>query len=180
MRRLFFFDSLPIFFTHFPLKNLHPSAKKYLDDIQSNWKLYLYFLKNLPSAAWWGLQIKSVSTNKSEVVIPYRWQTKNPFRSIYFAALVGAGELSTGVLANLARIGAGNISMLVVGQSAEFFKKATASIVFTCLEGEKAQMAVQKAIETKEPQTVKMESIGRNAQAEIVCKVYITWSFKAK
>jgi hypothetical protein len=162
------------------LENLHPSAKKYLGDIQSKWKLYLYFLKNLPTAAWWGLRIKSVSQARAEVIIPYRWQTKNPFQSIYFAALVGAAELSTGVLANLARIGSGNISMLVVGQSAEFLKKANSPIVFSCKEGELAQLAVQKAVETKEPQTLRMESIGRNANGETICKVYITWSFKAK
>jgi hypothetical protein len=162
------------------LETLHPTAKKYLQDIRSPWKLRYYFLRNLPSAAWWGLRIQEVSAQRAAVVIPYNWRTKNPFRSIYFAALAGAGELSTGVLANMARMRGGPISMLVVGQSSEFVKKATTPTVFTCEQGDMVQAVVQKAIETQAAQTLTMESTGRNTAGEVVCKVYITWSFKAK
>ncbi|MEZ4961801.1 MAG: DUF4442 domain-containing protein [Saprospiraceae bacterium] len=162
------------------MEKLAPVAAKYLHDIQSPGKLKLYFLKNLPSAAWWGLQVKSATPYRAEVVIPYNWRTKNPFRSIYFAALAGAGELSTGILANLARMGTVPISMLVVRQEAEFVKKATTPITFTCEEGALVQETVKKAVETRLPQTLRMTGTGRDATGEIVCKVYMTWSFKAK
>ncbi|MBI5916243.1 MAG: DUF4442 domain-containing protein [Bacteroidetes bacterium] len=152
----------------------------YLQSIQSPWKLRLYFLKNLPSAWWWGLRLKSASTERTEIVIPYNWRTRNPFRSIYFAALAGAGELSTGILATSARLSHGNISMLVLEQRAEFFKKASTSVTFTCEDGRKVFEAVKLAAESKTPQTVTMLGTGRNPSGEVVAKVYITWTFKMR
>lgn len=160
--------------------HLSPQAAQYLTDIRSSWKLQLYFLKNLPSAWWWGFRIKSATTQRTEVTIPYNWRTQNPFQSIYFAALAGAGELSTGILANLARISGGNISMLVLEQRAEFVKKANAEITFTCEDGARVFETVKAAIDTQQPQTITMLGTGRNPQSEVVARIYITWTFKKR
>lgn len=159
---------------------LSPQAKQYLKDIRSTWKLKLYFAKNLPSALWWGFKVKSAGPERAEVSIPYNWRTRNPFRSIYFAALAGAGEISTGIMANLARMNAGNVSMLVLEQKAEFFKKASSTITFTCDEGLRVFETVKYAVETKQAQTITMLGEGRNDNGEIVAKVYITWTFKLR
>ena len=159
---------------------LLPAARKYLRDIRSPWKLKLYFLKNLPSALWWGIRVKSAAPERAEATLPYSWRTQNPFKSIYFAAQCGAGELSTGILANLARLGQGNISMLVLEQKAEFVKKANTLTTFTCDEGLQVFETVQKAVETGEPQVITMTSTGRNTSGEAVSRIYITWSFKVR
>ena len=159
---------------------LTPESQAYLRNIQSSWKLFLYFWNNLPSAIWWGLRVKSASLQRAETIIPYGWRTKNPFQSIYFAALCGAGELSTGVLANLARLGRGNISLLVLEQRAEFVKKATTLTTFTCEDGQEAFDAVQRALDSGQPQTVTMLGTGRNTSGDVVCRVYITWTYKVR
>lgn len=161
-------------------EKLPPAAQKYLRSIRSSWKLKLYFLKNLPSAFWWGIRVKSASPDRAEATLPYSWRTQNPFKSIYFAAQCGAGELSTGILANLARIGRGHISMLVVDQKSEFVKKANTLTTFTCEEGPQVFETVKKAVESGEPQVITMTSTGRNTSGEVVSRIYITWSFKAK
>jgi hypothetical protein len=162
------------------IESLPPAALTYLRDIQSPWKLFFYYWKNLPSAIWWGFRVKSVSLERAETTIPYCWRTKNPFQSIYFAALCGAGELATGVLANMARLGRGNISLLVLEQRAAFVKKASTLTTFTCEEGHKALEAVRLALETGEPQAVTMMATGRNTAGEVVCRIYITWTYKLR
>lgn len=159
---------------------LSPLAANYLNDIRSGWKLKLYFFKNLPSALWWDFKVKSASVARAEVTIPYNWRTRNPFKSIYFAALAGAGEISTGIMANLARMSGGDVSMLVLEQRAEFVKKATGIITFTCEDGEKVFETVKTAIETRQPQTLTMLGTGRNIKGEIVARVHITWTFKLR
>ncbi len=159
---------------------LAPAAQKYLQDIRSTWKLRLYFLKNLPSAIWWGFGVKYAAPDRAEATIPFNWRTQNPFKSIYFAAQCGAGELSTGILANLARMGQGNISMLVLDQKAEFVKKANTLVTFSCDEGPQVFETVRKAVETGEPQTITMTSTGRNTSGEVVSRIYITWTFKLR
>lgn len=159
---------------------LPAEAKKFLSDIQSNWKFHLYFLKNLPTGWWWGLRVKYADASRCEVTIPYNWFTQNPFRSIYFAALSGAAELSTGMLGTLARKGRPSVSMLVIEQQMRFVKKANTIITFTCEEGEKVFETVEEAIATGEPKTIRMTSVGRNTSGDVVAYFEIVWSFKLR
>lgn len=136
-------------------------------------------LLKLPSAIFWKLRIRKLEIDTCEVTIPYFWRSQNPFKSIYFAALAGAAELSTGALCQLALAGKGSFSMLVVDFRAEYFKKANTKITFTCDQG----TALFELIESMEPgatDQLTMISTGKNSSGETVAKFYITWSFKRK
>lgn len=157
-----------------------PSVKKDLADITS-WKVRLYLLQHLPTAFWWGLKVKSCSPYRTEVEIPFNWRTQNPFKSIYFAALAGAGELSSGLMAGLViRNINQKISMLVTNVEVDFLKKANAVTTFTCDEGIKIIEGIEKAIETKEGVEVTLNSTGIKKNGEVVAKFRITWSFRVK
>ena len=60
----------------------------------------LYLLTRLPSAFFAGLKISDLEADTCTVTVRYKWFTRNPFRSIYFACLAMAAEMSTGVLAH--------------------------------------------------------------------------------
>lgn len=92
-----------------------------------------------------------------------------------------AGEMSTGLLA-MAQLYRRRpaVSMLVVGMEAKFYKKATGSTRFTCSDGIRIRNAVQAAIDTGEPQTIKAHTIGHNQNGEPVAEFFIEWSFKRK
>ncbi|WP_298391215.1 DUF4442 domain-containing protein [Hydrotalea sp.] len=141
----------------------------------------LFLLKNLPMAFIAGLGIQQFNDEKALVNVSYRYVTKNPFRSIYFAVLSMAAELSTGILAfaNIYQQPV-KISMLVVNMQAQFFKKATGVIQFTCDNGLAIQAAIQKTITTNEAITLVCESTGRNQENEVVAYFTFTWSFKRK
>lgn len=155
-------------------------AKSRVGRLERPWLASLYFLRHLPSAWWWGLRVRTIEEDHAEVTIPYNWRTKNPFRSIYFAALAGAGELATGLLALKVLESLPPTSMLVIEQQAEFVKKANTLTTFRCDQGAEVATAVQRAVETGEPQTVRMTATGRNAAGEVVARIHITWSFKRK
>ena len=158
-----------------------PTAKKFLKDAQSGWKLRLYFLKNLPTAWWWGLRLKHADEHSCSVTIPYNWRTKNPFRSIYFAALSMAAEMSTGVLGQLACDSVEeSIAMLVVKCEGEFYKKAVSRTTFTCHQGQEFFAAVQETVKTGKPVTVTATSLGTMANGTLTSKFSFTWSFKRR
>ena len=146
---------------------------------RSSLKLKIYFLKKLPSVFFWKIKVDEINENKSKISIPYCWRTQNPFRSIYFAALAGSAELSTGLLAFLA-IEDKDVSMLVVGMKAQFSKKANTKTYFICEQGEEIQTAVNKAIKNGEGQTVTVISKGYNSDNELVAEFEFTWSFKLR
>jgi hypothetical protein len=136
-------------------------------------------LVKLPSAVFWRLRIKALTTEKCEVTIPFFWRSQNPFKSIYFAALAGAAELSTGALCQLALAGKGQFSMLVVGFRAEFSKKANSKITFSCTQGDELFELIDD-LEVGESTQLTMISTGQNQEDETVAKFFITWSFKRK
>ena len=155
--------------------------KSFFDLTRSPLKLRLYLLKNLPAAFFAGLRITKADADRCVVSIPYKWFTRNPFRSTYFACLSMAAEMSTGILA-MAHVYNANprVSMLVVNLEAAFTKKATDHTSFVCNDGKAIRDAVERAKATGEPQTVRVRSIGTNAQGETVAEFFITWSFKVR
>lgn len=136
------------------------------------------FLK-LPSAIFWRLRVRELDSEKCVVSIPYFWRSQNPFKSIYFAAMAGAGELSTGALCQLALAGRGQFSMLVVDFRAEYHKKADEKITFTCGQGKELEKIIE-ALGPGETDKLTMVSEGKNPQGELVAKFHVTWSFKRK
>ena len=144
-------------------------------------KFRMYLLSRLPNAFFAGLRIKELDETVCRVTVPYKWFTKNPFRSTYFACLGMAAEMSTGVLC-LVHLHKRNppVSMLVVKVESEYFKKATGKTIFTCEEGLMIRETIEQAIEKGEAKTFKARSIGKNAEGLIVAQFFITWSFKSK
>jgi hypothetical protein len=141
----------------------------------------LYLLTRLPSAFFAGLKIAHLDADTCTVTVPYKWFTRNPFRSIYFACLAMAAEMSTGALVmNLVYKRQPPVSMLVIHLEAIYAKKATGRIRLTCTDGPAIQSAIQAAITTGEGQTVRARSAGANANGDLVAEFYITWSFKVK
>jgi len=144
-------------------------------------KFRMFLLSHLPNAFFAGLRVKELDETVCRVSIPYKWFTKNPFRSTYFACLSMAAEMSTGILC-LVHLYKRNpsVSMLVVKMEAEYFKKATGKTFFSCEEGVIIKETIEQAIEKGEPRTFKTRSIGKNEQGEIVANFFITWSFKVR
>ena len=139
-------------------------------------KLYM-----LPMTFLAGLKIDELSGEQCFISLKYSFLTKNPFKSIYFACLSMAAELSTGLPA-LRAIGAfgANVSMLVVDMQASFDKKATGKIVFEFKESQQMIDAIKEGIVTKQSTQFEANTIGYNSKREIVAQFKFRWSFKVK
>lgn len=154
---------------------------KFIALARSRFKFGFFMLTKLPAAYFSGLRIERISTHEAAVSLRYKWLTQNPFRSIYFASLAMAAELSTGLLAMHAIWGQKpTVSMLVFSMRASFTKKAVGKIVFTCANGDTIWAAVQQAIATQQGQTVEALSVGHDEQGDEVARFTFTWTFKQK
>jgi hypothetical protein len=160
---------------------MNPDSKTFIDLIKHPVKFRMFLFTKLPSAFFSGLRIKAVDGNSCIVSVPYKWFSKNPFRSTYFACLAMAAEMSTGVLA-LAHIyrRKPEISMLVVKMEANYFKKAVGTTCFSCLDGLALEDAIERAIHSGEGQQIIAKSAGTNDAGEKIAEFFITWSFKVK
>ncbi len=160
---------------------LNPSQLKFQRSIRNYLVFKIFLLMKLPAAWIAGLNAEILETDKAIVSVKFKWINQNPFRSIYFAILSMAAEMSTGLLCMLYSQDENvKISMLVVGVNATFLRKAVGINRFICEEGEKVYHAVEEAKKTKEGVLIKLKSTGYSAKNEIIAVFEFEWSFKVK
>lgn len=144
-------------------------------------KYNFFMLTKLPMGFFSGLKIIELNEQKAAVAVRFKWINQNPFRSIYFAVLSMAAELSTGILAfGFVYNHKPSVSMLVSKLEAEFLKKAVGKIVFTCNNGSEIANAISQTLLTGEGITIPCTSTGINEQGDVVAQFSFTWSFKRK
>ena len=144
-------------------------------------KFRMFLFSRLPAALFSGVRLKEIDEQHCVTIVPYKWFTRNPFRSTYFACLSMAAEMSTGALAMVHLYKRKPpVSMLVVKVESEYFKKAIDRSSFTCEDGDRLKVTIEEAIATGEPKLFRAKSIGRNKAGEVVAEFYVTWSFKTK
>ncbi len=147
----------------------------------STFQINLFTFFKLPSAWWCGVRLKSIDENSAVATVKHRWFNQNPFNSMFWAVQGMAAEFTTGILVSTAIRQSGcKISMLVQNNNANFSKKATGRITFTCEDGHLIAEALKKTIETGEGQTIWMKSVGVNQDGVVVSTFNFEWTVKLK
>ncbi|HET6226343.1 MAG TPA: DUF4442 domain-containing protein [Bacteroidia bacterium] len=141
----------------------------------------LYLLKSLPLAYIAGIKVEKLDNERSVTNVKFKWLTQNPFRSMYFACMAMAAEMSTGLLL-IAEIYLSDpaISMLIISNQAQYHKKAVGKIRFTCEEGKYVGEMVEKAKQTGDSYVLDLRSVGIDEAGDKVAEFVFSWSIKAK
>ena len=154
---------------------------KFRDNLSSSFKQRLYYFKNLPMALISGIKVTRLDEEKSIAEVPYRWQNRNPFKSMYFAVISMAAEMSTGAPALLALEGSdADIVLIVVDLKAEFVKKATTKITFVCEDYALFSQALAQLKQVGDTISVTAKTIGRDTNGDEIARFEFTWSFKLR
>ena len=144
-------------------------------------KVNLFNLVKLPLAYLGGVRVRTITDTEVVVSIKYRWMNQNPFRSMFWAAQGMAAEMPTGVLVMKAIDDSKvKVSMLVTQQEAQFFKKATGRILFSCKGGNEIREAIQESIKTGEGQVIVLTSEGKNKDGVVISRFQFHWSLRVK
>jgi len=144
-------------------------------------KYNLFLLRKLPAAYFCGVRIRSLDSDQCEIKITLNWFNKNPFKSMFWAAQGMAAELTTGLMiTDKIKKSGYDISMLLISNKANYFKKATGTIIFNCNQGNKIDHTIEKLIALKSPQTIVLSSTGINKQNVTVSKFTFEWSLKIR
>jgi hypothetical protein len=140
-----------------------------------------FLLFRLPSAYFSGVRVRYVSEKMGMASVPYKWFTKNPFKSTYFASLAMAAEMSTGiiVLAHLYKKEY-KVSMLVRKIEGTFYKKATKRTMFVCEDGGRIESAIEEAVATGKSVYINTYTSGKDKDDELIANFTVSWSFKVK
>jgi Domain of unknown function (DUF4442) len=154
---------------------------KFTTRINNPFYLRFFLITKLPSAYFSGVRLKYNDENKCITTVPYKWFSKNPFKSTYFACLSMAAEMCTGVLA-MGHVYKKDpqVSMLVRKIEGNFLKKATGRTTFTCEDGQRIESAIKEAMASGKSVFVNTYASGLDKDGETIAEFIISWSFKAK
>ena len=148
---------------------------KYTPTQINKWMLF-----KLPAAWLTGVRISSISDTKCEVKVRFKWINQNPYRSMFWAVQGMAAELTTGMLLTKSiQESNTNISMLLVGNKSNFYKKAVGKIKFICDQGETAKELINL---TKKNITHKawLKAKGFDETGDVVSEFDFEWSCKKR
>ena len=148
---------------------------KYTPNQINKWMLF-----KLPAAWLTGVRILSISDTKCEVKVRFKWINQNPYRSMFWAVQGMAAELTTGMLLTKSiQESNTNISMLLVANKSNFYKKAVGKIKFICDQGENAKELINL---TKKNITHKawLKAKGFDETGDMVSEFDFEWSCKKR
>jgi hypothetical protein len=144
-------------------------------------KVNAFMFFKLPSAWWSGVRLNYMDDTKAIASVKHKWVNQNPFKSMFWAIQGMAAELATGAMVSSQIAESGKrISMLVQNNTANFSKKATGRITFTCEDGHLIKDALAKTIATGDGQTIWMKSVGVNSDGVVVSTFKFEWTVRLK
>ena len=144
-------------------------------------KINTFNFFKLPSVWWTGIRVKELDDTQCSATVKHRWINQNPFNSMFWAVQGMAAELTTGALVmGGIRDSGKKISMLVLNNKANFSKKATGRITFSCTDGNLIHAALKETIATGEGQTIWMKSVGTNEDGVVVSTFEFEWTVRLK
>lgn len=152
----------------------------YRDAIVHPLKYRFYMLWRLPSLIFWGVKVARIDETASTVTLKHKWTNQNPFGSVYFSALNGAAELSTGILVQAAIQGKNPYSMLVVESNAKFHKKAKGLITFTCSQGLQVIETIDHLEKNGGDAKLWLQAKALNEAGDLVGEFSFKWALKKK
>ncbi len=160
---------------------MNTSQQKLANKVTKGSLFSFYLLSKLPMGLLAGLRVKEINEKRCITTVPFKWLTKNPFKSIYFAVQSMAAELSTATACLLAVQGRNpSVAFIIVDLKAKFTKKATERVYFTCDETAKAFEAVEKCIASGQSEVAAFKTVGKMADGTVVSEFEFTWSFKQR
>ena len=144
-------------------------------------KLNTFTMMKLPSAWLCGVRVRYIDSAKCIATVKHRWINQNPFNSMFWAVQGMAAELTTGAMVMMQiRASGKKISMLVANNNANFTKKATGRITFTCEQGHLVGEAIKATLATGQGQTVWMQAVGVDEAGDVVSTFNFEWTLKVK
>ncbi|MEQ9425371.1 MAG: hypothetical protein RJQ09_13180 [Cyclobacteriaceae bacterium] len=160
---------------------LSPMQQSFRKKFLNPFLFRLHALMKVPAGFIAGMKLIALDQEHAISTIPFKYLNMNPFRSTYFAVQSMAAELSTAALALLAIQGKEpSIALIIIDMQADFPKKATDRVTFKCEDGNKVFEAVDRCIQSQEPSTVTLKTVGTMPDGTVVSTFQFTWSFKQR
>lgn len=117
-------------------------------------------LARIPLLAYVRPEVLEMDGKRCVVRVPLRRRTKNHLSSMYIAALVAGADVAAGLIAWMAiRDSGARVALVFKDLEAQFLRRASGDVHFTCVQGEAILDLVRRTVDTGERQELPVEVI---------------------
>lgn len=151
------------------------------DEFRATTAIRIFGILKVPMIYYCRPKVVAITKSHAEVKIKLRRRTKNHLNSIYFGTLAVGSDITCGILAmEKIRESNENISLVFKDFHASFKKRAEGDVHFYCIDGEKIDLLVSRAVSTKERVNEKINIIAKvpSISNEVVAEFSETLSLK--
>jgi len=139
----------------------------------------LFLMTRLPLAWVAGLRVRKCDDAVCVIAMRYGYWNRNPFGSLYFAAMAMAAEMSTGLPAFLyLRKHRLNVSLLLAEMQATYHKKATGLVSFEFDEVQAVQAQLGALQSKGDSCTTVAHSRCYDGQKQLLAEFRFIWTFR--
>ena len=119
--------------------------------IKLTWMLRIFGWTKIPIIGFLSPKIRALGLERTEIVIPLSWRSKNHLGAMYFGALATGADIACGLLAfKIIREQFPQISLVFKDISGEFLKRAEGDVHFVCEDGPAINKMLEEAERTGE------------------------------
>jgi hypothetical protein len=163
------------------MQNQTSQITSFQNKIKNPFLFLLMLYKMLPLAAFTGVKMVDINTNKCTLSVKYKFLNKNPFKTTYWAVLGMCAEMSSGLLLLMHTYKLKpSVSTYVLSCEAQFVKRALGKTTFICEQGDEIVALIQQAIQSNEAQQMNCKTIAYNQEGEVVAIFNFVWGIKVR
>ena len=151
--------------------------QKLAKQLLSPWKFRLWMLRKLTMGLLTGMIIVELNEEGCRVMLKDRWWIRNPFRSVYWAVMSMAGEMSTGALL-YAYASDTKVQFILVEMRAKFLKKLRGKSFYFCPAGKVIQEQLTDLLNTSEARMVILPAIALDRSGTTVAEFEFYWQLR--
>ena len=124
-----------------------------------------------------GMVIESLDESGCKVMLKDRFWIRNPFRSVFWAVMGMAAELSTGALI-YAYVSGSNTKYILIGINCEFLKKVRGKSFYFCSSGQDVLRNLNSLENPGDTCTVILPVTAYDQAEQIVAEFKFSWQLR--
>jgi len=145
----------------------------------SRFDLFKFLLLKVPSVLWAGVKVDLLDHSSCKVKITRNWRNRNPFNGVYFANILTAAEMSSGLMVfdemkQAEEVAGIKLVAVVQHMTSHFTRPVKGEATVCCRQARDITAAVLDAV-TNGKAVVRTHSSVHNERGKICADVMIHW-----
>lgn len=145
----------------------------------SRWDLFKFLILRCPTVLWAGIKVDLLDHDQCTVRVKRGWRNRNPYNGVYFANILTAAEMSSGLMVfdeiqQAEEVAGIKLVAVVTNVSATFKRPVKTRAEVCCVQANAIRDCVLDAILMGRV-TMQTKSVVRNERGKTCAEVHIDW-----